>query len=310
MPPVGISDGGCMTVSLRGRCAIVTGAAVGLGRAYASALAAEGVNVAACDVREEVLDLTTELEALGIEATAWVADVSKPADVRTVVDGTVRALGGIDILISNAGRCRVSLADDDLDKTLADYEHMVGTNLKGEYLMGRAVIGQMLAQGRGGEIVNIATDHMVTCGSPFELCPGLDSCPWRDAPRPTGGSAVMDIYDASKWGLNGFLFAWAKALRPHGIRVNALCMGATDSWMLRDFMGYPRDRTEETDEQRRVADTWMTREESAQVAVDLLKEGPGGRTAQNINLCHGRPVRLEPPLPNVYITDGSLSDNP
>ena len=185
---------------------------------------------------------------------------------------------------------------------------IVGTNLKGEYLMGRAVIEQLLAQGRGGEIVNIATDHMVTCGSPFELCPGLDTCPWRDAPRPTGGGEVMDLYDASKWGLNGFLYAWAKALKPHGIRVNAMCMGATDSWMLRDFMRYPQNPEEETEEQRRTADTWMTREDSAQVLVDLLKEGSAGRTAQNINLCHGRPTTLEAPLPNIYITDGSLHD--
>ena len=117
----------------------------------------------------------------------------------------------------------------------------------------------------------------------------------------------MDIYDASKWGLNGFLFAWAKALKPHGIRVNAMCMGATDSWMLRDFMDYPQNPAEEIEEQRRVADTWMTREDSAQVVVDLLKEGPEGRTAQNINLCHGRPTTLEPALPNIYITDGSLN---
>ena len=296
-----------MTVSLQGKTAIVTGAAVGIGPAYAEALAAEGVNVAVCDIRAEILDLPARLEASGVRAVGWVADVSVPEDVRRVVDGTVEALGGVDILINNAGKCWVSVADDDLDKTLADYEGMIGTNLKGEYLMGRAVIEQLLKQGRGGEIVNVATDHMVTCGSPNELCPQLDTCPWADAPRPTGGGEVMDIYDASKWGLNGFLFGWAKALRPHGIRVNAMCMGATDSWMIRDFFGFPQTPGEEDEEQMQEVATWMAKEDTAQVVVNLLKEGPAGRTAQNINLCVGRPTTLEPSLSNIYITEESLN---
>jgi len=296
-----------MTVSLKGKNAIVTGAAVGIGPAYAEALAAEGCNVAVCDIRGEILDLPAKLEAKGVKAVGWVADVSVPEDVRKVVDGTVAAFGGIDILISNAGQCVPSMADDDLDKTLGDYDSMVGTNLKGEFMIGRAVIDQLLKQGRGGEIVNVATDHMFTCGSPFELCPKLDTCPWKDAPRPSGGGEVMDIYDASKWGLNGFLYAWAKALRPHGIRVNGMCMGATDSWMIRDFFGFPQTREEENEEQKAEVDTWMAKEDTAQVVMDLLKEGPEGRTAQNINLCVGRPPRLEPPLPNIYITEESLN---
>ena len=108
----------------------------------------------------------------------------------------------------------------------------------------------------------------------------------------------MDLYDASKWGLNGFLYAWAKALRPHGVRVNALCMGATDSNMLRDFMG--GDVPEE------VVSAWMRPEDNARVLVDLLEEGPDGRTACNLNFCIGRPVALEPPTPLLYITEASL----
>ncbi len=290
-----------MSVSLTGKRAIVTGAAVGIGTAYAQALAAVGVHVAVCDVRPEIMALPDLLKRHGVQAAAWQADVSKPDDVRRVVDGTVEAFGGIDILINNAGVVWQTHPDDDLDKTLADYEAIVGTNLLGEFLMGRAVISQMLAQGSGGEIVNVATDHMVTCGSPFELCPKLPTCPWADAPRPTGGGDVMDLYDASKWGLNGLMFAWAKALRPHDIRVNSMCMGATDSWMIRDFFGYPQDRAEENDEQRETVDTWMAKEDTAQVVIELLQEGPSGRNAQNLNLCIGRPVCLEPALPHRYI---------
>lgn len=83
-------------------------------------------------------------------------------------------------------------------------------------------------------------------------------------------------------------------------------MGATDSWMIRDFFGFPQTPGEENAEQREEVDTWMAKEDTAQVVMNLLKEGPGGRTAQNINLCIGRPTVLEPPLPNKYITTESL----
>ena len=278
---------------LKGKNAIVTGAAVGLGNAYARALAREGVNVAVCDLRDEVHELVAELAALGVKALGWQGDVSEPAHVRQVVDEAKAAFGSIDILVNNAGVWGASVADDDLDKSLEDYERIVGTNLKGEYLFGRAVIPIMIEQGQGGEIVNIATDHMVTCGTPYFCCPSLDNCPWGDSPRPTGGGDAMDLYDAAKWGLNGFLYAWAKALVPHGIRVNALCMGATDSYMLRSFHNFNPSEEE-------VA-SWMKAEDNAQALVDLLKEGPSGRNAQNINFCVGRPVRLEPPHDHVYV---------
>ncbi len=280
-------------VDLAGRNAIVTGAAVGLGNSYAHALARTGVNVAVCDLRDEIHDVASALQAHGVKAAAWQGDVADPVHVRTVVDGAREAFGGIDILINNAGVWGASVADDNLDKSLADYDLIVGTNMKGEYLFGRAVIPIMIEQGRGGEIVNIATDHMVTCGTPWHVCPGTDKCPWGDSPRPTGGGEIMDLYDVSKWGLNGFLYGWAKALTPHNIRVNAFCMGATDSHMLRSFHNFDPSPEEEA--------SWMRAEDNAQALIDLLEEGPTGRNAQNINFCVGRPVKLEPPLEHVYI---------
>lgn len=291
--------------SLQSKNAIVTGAAVGLGNAYARALAGQGVNVAVCDIREEVLALTKDLQDSGVQAIGWQADVREADDVRRVVDGARQAFGSIDILVNNAGVWGASAADDDLDKSLADYELIVGTNLKGEYLFGRAVIPIMLEQGRGGEIVNVATDHMVTCGTPNNVCPNLPTCPWNKEeasfegpPRPTGGGDAMDLYDISKWGLNGFTFAWAKALRPHNIRVNALCMGATDSHMLRSFHNFEPSEEE-------VA-SWMSAEDAAQVLIDLLEEGPEGRTGENMNFCIGRPCRLEPSLPPIYILEEDI----
>lgn len=280
-------------VKLKGKSAIVTGAAVGLGSSYAKALAQEGVNIAVCDLREEIHEVAGSLRALGVNAVSYRGDVSDPDHVRTVVDGARAEFGSIDILVNNAGVWGVSVADDDLDKSLEDYEQIVGTNLKGEYLFGRAVIPIMIEQGKGGEIVNIATDHMVTCGTPYFCCPKLEACSWGDSPRPTGGGDAMDLYDAGKWGLNGLLYGWAKALAPHNIRVNAFCMGATDSHMLRGFHDF--DPSEEE-----VA-SWMLAEDNAQAMIDMLLEGPSGRNAQNVNFCIGRPVQLEPAHEHVYV---------
>lgn len=280
-------------VKLKGKSAIVTGAAVGLGSSYAKALAQEGVNIAVCDLREEIHEVAGSLRALGVNAVSYQGDVSDPDHVRTVVDGARAEFGSIDILVNNAGVWGVSVADDDLDKSLEDYEQIVGTNLKGEYLFGRAVIPIMIEQGKGGEIVNIATDHMVTCGTPYFCCPKLEACSWGDSPRPTGGGDAMDLYDAGKWGLNGLLYGWAKALAPHNIRVNAFCMGATDSHMLRGFHDF--DPSEEE-----VA-SWMLAEDNAQAMIDMLLEGPSGRNAQNVNFCIGRPVQLEPAHEHVYV---------
>jgi NAD(P)-dependent dehydrogenase (short-subunit alcohol dehydrogenase family) len=277
---------------LAGKVALITGAAVGIGNAIARAFAAEGARLSLCDVRDEVNALP---RALAVPALALKADVSRPDDVRRVVETTQRELGRIDVLVNNAGVWAASLPTDDLEKTSADYESLVGTNLKGSFLFGRAVIPGMIAQG-GGDIVNVCTDHVQTCGSPFELshddAPG---CPFKDiAPRPTGGGPGMDLYDASKWGQLGLTFAWAQALAPHGIRVNALCMGATDSYMLRGFHGHQPPPEE-------VA-RWMRAEDLARLTLELMRDG---RTGDYIGVAVGHPIALPPRRNNPYVMAGT-----
>ena len=165
---------------LSGQTGIVTGAAVGLGAQYARALAEEGCNIAICDIRPEVNEVAKELASLGVEVLAYDADVSRPADVRRVVDGAMAKWGRIDVLISNAGIWRGSMPADGLDKSLEDYDKLIGTNLKGVYMFGRAVMPHMIAGGRGGNIINISSDHIHTH-------PG----------RATGGGGSMDLYDVS-----------------------------------------------------------------------------------------------------------------
>lgn len=282
--------------SLDGKTAMVTGAAVGLGNAFARALAAQGASLAVCDVRDEI----TDLEQLAVDVLAVKADVSQAQDVRSFVDQAIERFGRIDILVSNAGVWAASEATDDIEKTLVDYDYLVGTNLKGVFMCGRAVIPHMIALG-GGEIINISTDHLHTCGAPYEWShDDAPDCPWGPR-RPTGGGPAMDLYDAAKWGINGLTFAWAQALAKHHIRVNALCMGATDSYMLRSFHNFEPSEEE-------VA-SWMKAEDIAQVLVELIDEGPGGRTGTNIGFALGHPVVLPPPAEKhlYYMTEEEAS---
>ena len=136
---------------LDGKVALVTGAAVGLGNAFARALAAEGAALAVCDVRPELSELADELT---VPVFAEHADVSRPGDVIRFVNATLERFGGIDVLVNNAGTWAASLPDDPIDKSLRDYEQLVGTNLRGLFLFGRAVIPGMIERG-SGEIINI-----------------------------------------------------------------------------------------------------------------------------------------------------------
>jgi NAD(P)-dependent dehydrogenase (short-subunit alcohol dehydrogenase family) len=279
---------------LDGNAALVTGAAVGLGNAFARALAAEGAALAVCDVRPEISELADELT---VPVFAGHTDVSQPADVARFIDAALERFGAIDVLVNNAGTWAASLPDDPIEKTLRDYENLVGTNFRGVFLFGRAAMPGMIERG-SGEIINISTDHVQTCGTPFELShDDAPDCPWaRESPRTTGGEEAMDLYDASKWGINGLTLAWSQALAEHGIRVNALCMGATDSHMLRSFFNFqptPED----------VAG-WMKAEYIAQVLIDLLREGPQGRTGENIGIAVGHPIVLPPSRPSPYVILG------
>ena len=251
--------------ALEGQVAIVTGAAQGLGAAFAKRLVAEGCHVVITDRRDAVTDVAAELGA-----TAHVGDVADASHVRAVVDATVEAHGTIDILVNNAGEVKATTPTDPWDNVEADYERLFGSNTKGAYLFGRAV-APIMVEGGGGNIVNISTDHVKPC---------------PDCERHHG-HGYMDLYNASKWALNGFTFDWAKALAKDEIRVNNICMGATDTEMLRGWLG--------DDPDPKYLATWMKPEQTAQILVELLEEGPQGRTANSIGLYAGYDCVMPPP---------------
>ncbi len=253
-------DTASMGDQLQGQRAIITGAAQGIGAGLARMFADQGAAVTVVDRQPEVAAVA---ESIG--ASMFVGDVADAEFVRDVTS----AVGTIDVLVNNAGEVWPTGPLDPWDRAVDDYDRLVGSNLRGAFLFGRAVAPAMAANG-GGNIINVSSDHV--------------------KPDPnTGwhhGHGAMDLYNASKWALNGLTFDWAKALRPHKIRVNNLCMGATDTEMLREWIGSEPDPD--------YLATWMTPEGIAQVVIDLIAEGPDGRTGDNIGLWAGHPTVLPP----------------
>jgi 3-oxoacyl-[acyl-carrier protein] reductase len=278
-------------MSLKGQSAIVTGGAVGLGRSFATELARNGATVTICDIREDLEQTVDDLRDQGLDVHAVSADVAIPEDVRRVVDEVVRRTGAVDVLINNAATVRVTDPLDPWEKALDDYEHVMAINVKGVYMFGRAVMPIMVRAG-AGNIVNVASDHIHTCGWPAPVDHSdAHACPWKDERRRPGWVG-LDIYDGSKWALNGLTQNWARSLRPHGIRVNSLCMGATDSYMQRQFFGFDYDKNPPAPE---LLAKWIDPQRLAGLVIELIEEGPAGRSGDNIGVWMGHPTVLPAP---------------
>ena len=265
------------------RRAIITGAARGLGRAFAIGLAEAGADVAVCDVDPAVEELRRELEGHGVRALAQVADVAKPDDVVAFVERAAEQLAGLDLVVNNAGVIRLTApATDSWEQAVDDFHFMVDVNLGGTYLVGRAAIPHLIKN--GGDIVNITTDHIHTCGYPIDV-DHADSgaCEWATVRRPPIGGPGFDVYDASKWGVKGLTLVWSRALSSHGIRVNSIGVGPTNTPMYRSHLG-----------DKAPPPTMMEPEQIAAVLVDLVAEGPSGRTGDSVELWAGHPCVLSP----------------
>jgi NAD(P)-dependent dehydrogenase (short-subunit alcohol dehydrogenase family) len=255
---------------LEGKVAIVSGGAQGLGEAYARALAENGAAVVVFDVKDRVADVAAQLAGdTGSEVVGLVADVSKRDDVERVVGTAVDQLGGIDILVNNAGAWRRTPVDSSWEQAVADWDFIMDTNLKGLLMLSRACVPHMQKRG-GGDIVNVSTYYVL---------------PARSAGT---NSPETDLYNASKWALNGFTDAWAKYLAKDNIRVNGMCMGATDTPMLRGLFPGGELPLE-------LADTVMQPAQIAGLMIDLFKDG---RSGENIGAWVGHPVELGPRKPD------------
>jgi NAD(P)-dependent dehydrogenase (short-subunit alcohol dehydrogenase family) len=186
-------------MSVAGKTAIVTGAATGIGRATAQLLAERGAQVVAAGLQPERLRETVDLIArAGGEAIAVDADLSDPDAIEGVAARTQEAFGGADVLVNNAA---VYPLGPWYEMDAAQWDDVFATNVRGYYLMARAVREQMIARG-GGAVVNVASVTFFT------------------------GNALLLAYVASKGAVIGFTRALAREAGPDGIRANAVAPGA------------------------------------------------------------------------------------
>ena len=199
-------------MQLKDKVAVVTGAARGLGRAYAEALAAEGATVVAADLND-CAHTVAAVEAAEGRAIATKVDVSDSASCAAMADLAADTFGRIDILINNAAIYAglKGARFEQLDET--QWDRVMQVNIKGTWLTSRAVVGHMRASGDGGSIINIASLAAV-----FGLPYGLD-------------------YVASKAAVIGMTRGMARELGPDHIRVNAVAPSAVMTEGTEEFFG-------------------------------------------------------------------------
>jgi len=245
---------------LENKVAIVTGAAQGIGRAIAGRLAREGAKVVVSDLQAAAGEAAAaEIAEGGGEARFVACDVGDAAQARALVEATADAFGGVDVLVNNAG---IIHTEDFLELSEADFDRVLRVNLKGAFLCGQAAARRMVAQGRGGAIVNMSSVN-----------------------------AVMVIrnqipYNVSKGGLNQLTRVMSLALAEHGIRVNAIGPGTIDSAMAQVVM--QDEAARRTIMSRTPLGRLGTVEEIASVAAFLASDESSYVTGQVIYVDGGR----------------------
>ncbi|MEU6409617.1 glucose 1-dehydrogenase [Microbispora sp. NPDC046933] len=180
-----------------GKFAVVTGAARGIGAAIARRLSAEGAAVACVDLTaDRCASIVDEITVTGGRAVAFGCDVSDSGQVEALVPGVMAEFGRIDVLVNNAGLTRDNLL---FRMSEEDWDKVVDVNLKGVFLVSRAVQKHMVEQ-RSGAIVNLSS-------------------------RSALGNRGQANYSAAKAGIQGLTATMAIELGPFGVRVNAVAPG-------------------------------------------------------------------------------------
>ncbi|MBU6442646.1 MAG: SDR family NAD(P)-dependent oxidoreductase [Alphaproteobacteria bacterium] len=198
-----------MNYDLKGRTAFVTGATSGLGRRFARVLAQAGADIAIAGRRAERLaTVKSEIEALGGKCAAVPLDVTDIGAISHAFDTAEGALGPIGILVNNAGMSREGLA---VTVTPGDFDAVMGTNLRAPFFLATEAARRMIAQGKGGRIVNIASI------AAFRVLPGVST------------------YCISKAGLAMMTQSLAREWARYEINVNAICPGFIETEINRDW---------------------------------------------------------------------------
>ncbi|MHB1219857.1 MAG: 3-hydroxybutyrate dehydrogenase [Alphaproteobacteria bacterium] len=184
---------------LKDKVAIVTGAASGIGREIALAYAREGAKVAIADLNQAAADKTaSEIKAKGGTALGVVMDVTSEAQVDSGVETVAKALGGVDILVSNAG---IQIVKPVIEFPYDEWKKMIAIHLDGAFLTTRACLKHMYKQGRGGSVIYMGSVHSKE------------------------GSPLKAPYVSAKHALIGLCKVVAKEGAAHGVRANVICPG-------------------------------------------------------------------------------------
>ncbi|MGP5480807.1 acetoin reductase [Pseudomonas helleri] len=194
-------------MKLSGKVALITGAAQGIGRGIALRLAKEGADIALVDLNPEKLrHVAEEVQVLGRKASTFVADVGDREQVFQAVEHAHSTLGGLDIMVNNAG---ISQVKPLLDVTAEEIERIYRINVQGTLWGIQAAAEKFQALKRTGKIINACS------------IAGHE------------GYALLGVYSSTKFAVRALTQAAAKELAVHGITVNAYCPGVvgTDMWV-------------------------------------------------------------------------------
>ncbi|MGC2199844.1 MAG: SDR family oxidoreductase [Stellaceae bacterium] len=189
--------------ALAGKVAIITGSGKNIGRAIAQRLAADGAAIVVNGRGDRAIIEATakDIREAGGRAMPYLADVSKPDAVASMVEATVREFGGVDIAVGNAGLRRQTPF---LQMNLEEWREILSVALDGAFILAKAVVPEMIKRG-GGAFVGLS---------------GIS--------HHAGASGRVHV-NASKAGLEGFLRGLAMELAPHNITANAVAPGSIDT---------------------------------------------------------------------------------
>lgn len=254
-------------MNVKGKAAIVTGSATGVGRSVALMLAELGCNVVVNYTRSEneARETAAEVERRGAQALLVRADVSSDADCKRMVQEAVDRWGELSVLVNNAGTT-VFVAHADLDALTDEmWDRIWAVNVKGAFLMSRAVAASMRASGQGA-IVNISSTAGVRAG----------------------GSSIP--YAASKAALINLTVSLARVLAPE-IRVNCVAPGFIDTRWLADGYGERFNAIRENQKKTTPLRDAGTPEHMAQVVLSMIT-GMDWVTGQTVVADGGNTIRL------------------
>jgi 3-hydroxybutyrate dehydrogenase len=254
---------------LDGKLAIVTGSASGIGRQIALRFAREGAKVGIADLDfDRAQEVVGEITSGGGIATAVAMDVANEAQVEAGIDAVAARLGGVDILVSNAGIQHIAPL---VDLALGDWRKLLAVHLDGAFLTTRACLRHMIRQRRGGTVLYIGSVHSVVA------------------------SPLKAPYITAKHGLIGLARLVAKEAAVHGVRANVICPGFVRTPLVdrqipeqANRLGLTEDQVIKTVMLRDTVDGEFTAaEDIAEVAVFFAAFPSLALTGQSLVVSHG-----------------------